>query len=71
MLVVVPTKGWRGFGPGADAPLLPCGKRRHVALYRCSCGVAGCGVILPARPRHQYRTWFMPTELRDIRFHLE
>lgn len=42
-------EGWLGFDPAqilaADAPLLPSGDRRHVALYRCSCGIAGCGVI--------------------------
>lgn len=41
--------GWLGFDPaemlGASAPLLPSGDRRHVALHRCCCGVAGCGVI--------------------------
>lgn len=41
--------GWRGFDPaemlGPDSPLLPVGIGRRVALYRCTCGIAGCGVI--------------------------
>ena len=42
---------WRGFDPadmlGDRSPLLPVDQGRRVAVYRCSCGVAGCGVIAP------------------------
>jgi hypothetical protein len=43
------TKGYGGFDPddilGADdAALLPMHPPRRVAVYQCSCGVAGCGV---------------------------
>lgn len=41
--------GWRGFDPaemlGDTSPLLPRDNGRRVAIYRCSCGEAGCGVI--------------------------
>ncbi len=44
--------GWQGFDPddilGAASPLLPASAPRRVAVYRCSCGEAGCGVISPA-----------------------
>ncbi|MFT3875311.1 MAG: hypothetical protein QM708_02620 [Propioniciclava sp.] len=40
-----------GFAPeeilGPDWPLLPVVGGRRVAVYRCSCGVAGCGSIAP------------------------
>lgn len=43
--------GFAGFGPeemlGPDSPLLPAHPWRRVAVYRCSCGIAGCGVIAP------------------------
>ncbi|SEF18903.1 hypothetical protein SAMN04488561_6974 [Jiangella alba] len=44
--------GWRGFDPadvlGRRSPLLPAdGLGRRVAVYRCSCGITGCGVIAP------------------------
>lgn len=43
---------WLGFDPddilGPGSPLLPGAGRRRVAVYRCSCGEAGCGVIAPA-----------------------
>ena len=42
---------WRGFDPakmlGPHCPLLPVDLGRRVAVYRCSCGEAGCGVIAP------------------------
>jgi hypothetical protein len=42
--------GWRGFDPaeilGPDSPLLPADQRR-VAVYCCTCGEPGCGVIAP------------------------
>jgi hypothetical protein len=44
-------KDWRGFDPaeilGPHSPLYPVGHGRRVAVYRCSCGEAGCGVIAP------------------------
>jgi hypothetical protein len=47
--VVAP--GWRGFDPakmlGPRSPLLPAGQGRRVAVYCCSCGEPGCGVIAP------------------------
>lgn len=43
--------GWRGFDPAAmlstRSPLIPENFGRRVALRRCSCGEAGCGVIAP------------------------
>lgn len=43
---------WRGFDPermlGPGSPLLPVDLGRRVAIYRCSCGGAGCGVIAPS-----------------------
>jgi hypothetical protein len=45
------TPGWRGFDPqeilGPDSPLLPADLGRRVAVYCCSCGEPGCGVIAP------------------------
>ncbi|MFT4293808.1 MAG: hypothetical protein QM582_00145 [Micropruina sp.] len=43
---------WAGFDPdailGHGSPLLPLdGAGRRVAVYRCSCGIEGCGVIAP------------------------
>jgi len=44
-------EGWLGFDPaeilGPESPLLPTAFGRRVALNRCSCGEAGCGVIAP------------------------
>lgn len=55
---------WHGFDPGrmlgAGSPLLPHGSGRRVALYRCSCGEAGCGVIaavIVASPAQQRVSW--------------
>lgn len=43
--------GWRGFDPakmlGPHSPLLPADQGRRVAVYCCSCGEPGCGVIAP------------------------
>lgn len=43
--------GWQGFDPadmlGDQSPLLPGDQGRRVAVYRCSCGIEGCGVIAP------------------------
>jgi hypothetical protein len=42
---------WRGFDPakmlGTHSPLLPEDLGQRVAVYRCSCGEPGCGVIAP------------------------
>jgi hypothetical protein len=42
---------WQGFDAaellGPDSPLLPVHPWRRVAVYRCSCGIADCGVIAP------------------------
>jgi hypothetical protein len=42
---------FQGFDPGdllgEDAPLLPGQSPRRVAVYRCSCGDSGCGVVAP------------------------
>jgi len=44
-------EGWRGFDPadmlGGERPLLPFHIGRRVAVYCCSCGEPGCGVIAP------------------------
>ncbi|HZX09179.1 hypothetical protein [Kribbella sp.] len=55
---------WQGFDPaeilGADAPLVPDDAGRRVAVYRCSCGEPGCGVIAPyivPSPDHQRISW--------------
>ena len=61
---------WRGFDPdkilGPESPLLPvAGLGRRVAVYRCSCGEAGCGVIAPviiASPDGSRISW---TDFRD------
>jgi hypothetical protein len=43
--------GFVGFDPdellGPDQPLLPVERARRVAVYRCSCGEPGCGVVAP------------------------
>jgi hypothetical protein len=43
--------GWRGFDPakmlGPRSPLLPEDQGRRVAVYCCTCGEPGCGVIAP------------------------
>lgn len=56
---------WRGFDPekilGQQSPLLPREPDgRRVALYRCSCGEAGCGVIAPVivpSPDRSHVSW--------------
>ena len=56
--------GWQGFDPGDmlgdHSPLLPEVHGRRVAVYRCSCGIEGCGVIAPvimASPDGQRGSW--------------
>jgi hypothetical protein len=43
--------GFVGFDPdellSPDQPLLPVEHARRVAVYRCSCGEPGCGVVAP------------------------
>ncbi len=43
--------GWTGFDPadmfGPERPLQPRDPTRRIAIYRCSCGEPGCGVIAP------------------------
>lgn len=43
--------GFVGFDPddllSPDQPLLPVDSARRVAVYRCSCGEPGCGVVAP------------------------
>lgn len=62
-------EGWLGFDPAeilaADAPLLPSGNRRHVALYRCCCGIAGCGVIAARIERSSDGQRISWTDLRN------
>lgn len=45
-------RDWLGFDPadilGVEPPLLPTASGQRVAVKRCSCGEAGCGVIAPA-----------------------
>jgi hypothetical protein len=57
-------KNWQGFDPaevlGASSPLAPEDDGSRVALYRCSCGEAGCGVIAPfivASPDRKRISW--------------
>lgn len=60
---------WRGFGPedilSVESPLVPADTGRRVAVRRCSCGEAGCGVIAPlviAAPDRSAVVW---TDFRD------
>ena len=57
-------KEWRGFDPGeilgTGTPLVPDDAGHRVAVYRCSCGEAGCGVIAPyvvPSPDHTRISW--------------
>jgi hypothetical protein len=57
-------KDWRGFDPskmlGPHSPLVPDDNGRRVAVYQCSCGIAGCGVIAPfivASPDRKRVSW--------------
>lgn len=56
--------GWLGFDPddilGPASPLLPGTEGRRVAVYRCSCGEAGCGTIAPvieSSPDQRHVLW--------------
>jgi hypothetical protein len=61
--------GWRGFDPadvlGDNSPLLPDDLGRRVAVYRCSCGIAGCGVVAPAIHPSSDRRRVSWTDFRD------
>lgn len=62
--------GWLGFDPddilGPKSPLLLLeGMRRRVAVYRCSCGEAGCGVIAPTITRSQHPSHIHWTDFRN------
>lgn len=50
-----PQANFMGFDPakilGEDSPLLPATPPRRVAIYRCSCGEAGCGCVAPVISR--------------------
>jgi hypothetical protein len=53
---------YMGFDPsemlGDDSPLLPVVPPRRVAVYRCSCGEAGCGCAAPiVVERNGYVIW--------------
>jgi hypothetical protein len=65
--------GWTSFDPGemlgADSPLLPDDVGRRVAVYRCSCGEAGCGVIAPwivASPDGRRVSWADPRDYKGV-----
>lgn len=62
-------KDWKGFDPGdilgTDAPLVPDDAGRRVAVYRCSCGEAGCGVIAPYIVPSPDRTRISWVDFRD------
>jgi len=62
-------KGWRGFDPaemlGPNSPLIPGDAGRRLAVYRCSCGEAGCGVIAPFVVASPDRTRISWVDFRD------
>jgi hypothetical protein len=62
-------KGWQGFDPArilsASSPLIPDDTARRVAVYRCSCGEAGCGVIAPLIVASPDRTRISWIDFRD------
>ncbi len=49
-------QGYKGFSPaeilGPDSPLLPQAAPRRVAVYRCCCGITGCGCVAPLISQH-------------------
>jgi hypothetical protein len=62
--------GWRGFDPaqilGEGSPLTPTDAGRRVAVWMCSCGFEGCGVIAPliiASPDGRRISW---VDFRDF-----
>lgn len=62
--------GWRGLDPaailGPGSPLPPAEPGRRVAVYCCSCGEPGCGVIAPvivASPDGRRVSW---VDFRDL-----
>jgi hypothetical protein len=62
-------KDWRGFDPSKmlarNSPLIPDDNGRRVAVYRCSCGEAGCGVIAPFILASPDRTRVSWVDFRD------
>jgi hypothetical protein len=56
-----------GFDPevilGHDSPLLPSDQPRRVAVYRCTCGEPGCGVVAPRIS--EINGWIAWTDFRD------
>jgi len=62
-------KGWRGFDPakilGPDSPLIPDDTGGRVAVYTCSCGIAGCGVLAPLIVPSPDRTRISWVDFRD------
>src|SRR5438874_1505480 len=62
-------KDWLGFDPavmlGPDSPLVPGDAGRRVAVYRCFCGEAGCGVIAPYVVASPDRTRISWVDFRD------
>lgn len=61
--------GWRGFDPakmlGPRSPFLPADQGRRVAVYCCSCGEPGCGVIAPVIVPSPDGRWVSWVDFRD------
>jgi len=61
--------GWLGFDPdeilGSRSPLLPGTDDRRIAVYRCSCGEAGCGVIAPMITQTGDETYILWRDFRN------
>ena len=60
---------WGGFDPSAvfieDSPLLPQNPPRRVGVWRCSCGIEGCGVIAPIIAGSENGEWVTWSDPRD------
>ena len=58
----VAPNGFIGFDPdellGPDDPLIPAEPARRVAVYRCSCGEPGCGVVAPVISGSDTQVWW-------------
>lgn len=64
---------WGGFDPQdvfiEDSPLLPQHPPRRVGVWRCSCGIEGCGVIAPviaATADAEWVTWSDPCDYTGV-----
>lgn len=64
---------WGGFDPQdvliEDSPLLPQHPPRRVGVWRCSCGIEGCGVIAPviaATADGEWVTWSDPCDYTGV-----